>query len=170
MHSGGARSEVQTASRSKKVRSLPWRPPSQDAPSGPQASGNVRTLEDCVAKLGCVSRRSFGLSFSILWHGCYRRFPEKTPARAGDPCHPSFWQNAGCPPISISRARPHEPSRRHGRMAGPRNSRWENGTFTLQPHRELCVVCGAPRPLRLASQKLFAVSGANSLSRPADAV
>src|SRR5258708_40141654 len=26
MHSGGARSEVQTASHSKKVRSLPWRP------------------------------------------------------------------------------------------------------------------------------------------------
>src|SRR3954451_15004310 len=98
MHSGGARSEVQTALRSKKVRSLPWRPPNQDAPSGPQASGNVRTVEDCVAKLGCVSRRSFGLSFSILWHGCYRRFPEKTPARAGDPYDPSFWQNAGAAP------------------------------------------------------------------------
>jgi hypothetical protein len=27
-------------------------------------------------------------------------------------------------------------------LAGPRNSRWENGTFTLQQHRGLCVACG----------------------------
>jgi len=27
-------------------------------------------------------------------------------------------------------------------LAGPRNSRWENGTFTLQQHRDLCVACG----------------------------
>src|SRR4051812_50055275 len=98
MHSGGARSEVQTASRSKKVRSLPWRPPNQDAPSGPQASGNVRTVEDCVAKLGCVSRRSFGLSFSILWHGCYRRFSEKNPPRPREPFYPSFFQKNGAAP------------------------------------------------------------------------